>query len=269
MTIQELRKQPHLSASSINDYTECSLLYKLSRIDKKPPEFTADSLAFGSTIHEVIAIYQNHRRENTSFTKENMIDCFQYYWSSKAKGKDTIRFKGKNTYEALLLQGAGLISLYYDHMVQSPYAVIGVEEAFTFTMEGVDVPIIGIIDLIEEDESGTIIVSDTKTAKQSFNDEKIDRNFQLTLYHMALKANGYEDREILLKLDTLIKTKQPRFEAYYTTRTEEDEKRAVRKVAAVWEKIQSNIFLPNDTSWKCAGCAYQSYCNEWFAQEAV
>ena len=43
MTIQELRKQPHLSASGINDYTECSLLYKFSRIDKKPPEFTAES----------------------------------------------------------------------------------------------------------------------------------------------------------------------------------------------------------------------------------
>ena len=28
MTLQELRASPHLSASSLNDYMECGLLYK-------------------------------------------------------------------------------------------------------------------------------------------------------------------------------------------------------------------------------------------------
>ena len=264
MTIEELRKEPHLSASGINDYVDCSLLYKLSRIDKRIPEFTADSLAFGGTIHEVNAVFQNHRKDGNSFTRENMLNTFEYYWAAKAKGKDHIRYKGKNTYDSLLMQGRGFISLYYDNMQQDAFTVIAVEEPFRFTLEGINVPIIGVIDLIEEDEAGTIIVSDTKTSKQSFNDDKIDKNFQLTLYHMALKANGYKDRDILLKLDTLIKTKKPRFEPYYTTRTEEDENRATRKIRSVWEQIQNNVFTPNDTSWKCGGCAYQTYCNEWF-----
>lgn len=262
MNITELRTEPHLSASGINDYIDCSLLYKLSRIDKCIPEFTADSLAFGSIIHEVIAIYQNERKMGNSFTRDNMLNCFDYYWAAKAKGKDYIRYKGKSTYDSLLIQGKGLLSVYYDYIIQNTFKVVAVEEPFRFIIEGIDVPIIGVIDLIEEDESGTIVVSDTKTSKQSFNDDKIDKNFQLTLYYMALKANGYKNREILLKLDTLIKTKQPRFEPYYTTRTDDDVRRAARKIMSVWEEIQNNIFIPNDTSWKCGGCAYQTYCRE-------
>lgn len=267
MTIEELRREPHLSASSVNDYTECSLLYKFSRVDKKPPAFTSESLAFGSTIHEVIAIFQNHRKDGTGFTKENVLRRFEYLWHAKAKEKEEIRFKGKNTYDVLMMQGKGLLSVYYDRLTENPYKVLAVEEPFRFTIEGIDVPIIGIIDLIEEDEQGTIIVSDTKTSKQSFSDDKIDKNFQLTLYHMAMKANGFHDREILLKLDTLIKTKQPRFESYYTVRTEEDEARAIKKIATVWEEIQKGVFLPNDTSWRCKDCAYQkTHCAEWFQQ---
>ena len=43
MEISELRDQAHLSASGINDYLECGLLYKFSRIDKRQPESYSDS----------------------------------------------------------------------------------------------------------------------------------------------------------------------------------------------------------------------------------
>ena len=55
MDFAELRKAPHLSVSSINDYLNCSLLYWFSRIEKIKPEFTSDALIFGSVIHKVLA----------------------------------------------------------------------------------------------------------------------------------------------------------------------------------------------------------------------
>ena len=61
MGIQELRKTPHLSASSINSYLECGLQYKFSRIDKIKPAFTADALVYGSTIHKAIEFVQTNR----------------------------------------------------------------------------------------------------------------------------------------------------------------------------------------------------------------
>ena len=87
---------------------------------------------------------------------------------------------------------------------------------------------------------------------------------QLTVYQLAVKANGFSDREILLKFDCLIKTKTPKFEPCWTTRSEVDEKRLVRKTFQVWEGISKGVFIPNDQSWKCNGCAYKKACDEWF-----
>ena len=54
MDMSELRKEPHLSASSINDYIDCGLLYKLGRIDKLPPEFRSSDLELGSCVHRAL-----------------------------------------------------------------------------------------------------------------------------------------------------------------------------------------------------------------------
>jgi putative RecB family exonuclease len=39
------------------------------------------------------------------------------------------------------------------------------------------------------------------------------------MYQIAAKQNGFADREILLRFDALIKTKTPKFEQYWTTRS--------------------------------------------------
>ena len=81
---------------------------------------------------------------------------------------------------------------------------------------------------------------------------------------MAAKANGFSDREVLLKFDCLVKTKNPKFEQYYTTRTETEELRLIRKIQRVWEGISKGVFIPNDTGWKCKTCPYKKACDEWF-----
>ena len=54
MELSELRKTPHLSASGVNEYVECSLLYRFGRVDRLPMEFVAAELEFGTVIHKVL-----------------------------------------------------------------------------------------------------------------------------------------------------------------------------------------------------------------------
>jgi putative RecB family exonuclease len=61
----------------------------------------------------------------------------------------------------------------------------------------------------------------------------------------------------------LIKTKTPKFEQYYTTRSEVDERRLAKKIIQVWDGISKGVFVPNDGHWKCKGCAYKKACDEW------
>ncbi len=49
------------------------------------------------------------------------------------------------------------------------------------------VPIKGVIDLIEEDDNGTLWVVDHKTSSRAFSDHQIDADFQLMIYAAAVE----------------------------------------------------------------------------------
>jgi putative RecB family exonuclease len=264
MEIEELRKQDHLSASGMNDYVECGLLYKLSRIDKFRPESTSDNLLFGSAIHQALADYQNGRMNNTILSLDYLQNIFEWYWRQKAEGNDNVAYSEGKDFNILLKEGKALLKVFYERQQGQGYRVLAIEEAFAFNIDGIDIPIIGITDLIEEDETGTIIVTDYKTSARAYSADEANKSFQLTLYYMAMKRNGFHDREVVLKLDCLIKTKVPKFEPYYTARSEADAERAIRKVQAIYNGIKKGVFVPNDTSWRCQNCQYKKYCNDWF-----
>jgi len=264
MDLWELKKEPHLSASSVNDYVECGLLYKLGRIDHIPLEFKSDALEFGSIIHLVLEEFYQEKMIGNKLLLKDLHASFESHWRKAAEGREDIQYAEGKDFETLLMDGKDLLTAWYNKLPQDDFRVLAIEEAFRFTIPNLPVPIIGAIDLIEEDESGTIIVTDWKTSGRAFSADEVDNNMQLTIYQMATKANGYGNREILLKFDALIKTKTPKFEPYWTVRSEIDERRVTKKILQVWEGITKRVFVPNDTSWKCKGCAYKNACDEWF-----
>jgi len=271
MDMSELRKESHLSASSINDYIDCSLLYKLGRIDKLPPEFRSSDLEFGSAIHKVLEAHYRQKLEGNPLSVKELQSIFENAWRDAAEGKEDIRYPEGKDFETLLLEGKELLATCYNKIQDdNKLKVIGVEEPFSFMVEGCSVPILGYIDLLEQDDSGTLIITDWKTSGRAYSNDEVDRNFQLTLYKIATKKNGYADREILLRFDCLIKTKTPKFEQYYSTRSDLDEQRAAKKIIEVWNGITKGVFIPNDSSsnWKCKGCAYKKACDDWFQEVA-
>jgi len=271
MELSELRKTAHLSASAVSDYLDCSLLYKFGRIDKIKPAFIPDAMEFGSAIHLVLAEINQQRMVGISLSVKEIQDSFEKHWTKLAKNNPSIKYDKGKSFEILMLEGKELLSTYYHKRPNDGFNVIGVEESFSINLKGCPVPIIGAIDLIEEDSSGTIIVTDYKTTGRAYSNDEVDKNFQLTLYQIAVKQSGFANREILLKFDCLIKTKTPKFEPYYTTRNEVDEKRAIRKIIEVHKGISKGVFIPNDSTsnWKCKGCSFKKPCDEWFMEAAA
>ena len=268
MTLAELRKLPHLSASSIGTYIDCGLKYKLAKIDKLPPAFKSDSLVYGSTIHRVLEVYHEARMHDERVPLSMILELFEDYWGEELKKTSNIKFKKGVTAKSLLHEGKSLLTVYCDKYPYDDFKVIGVEESISFTIPGLPVAIIGAIDLLEEDESGTLIITDHKTAGKAFSMAEVNRNMQLTIYQIAMRKE-YPGRDILLKLDALIKTKKPRFEQFYTFRDDLDEQRTIKKILAVWDGIQKEVFIPNEESRYCSGCEYKFHCNDWFAQRMV
>jgi len=260
------RNISHLSASSINNYLECGLQYRFSKLDKLPPEMTPGNLIYGATIHKVVAEFYQTRKEGGNLPLPEMLEKFEQYWREAAEDQPDILYSEGKDFQTLLNEGLELLKVFYTHLPDDNFQVLAVEQPFQLTPENFHIPIIGIFDLVEEDDSGTIIVSDLKTSSRAYSSTEIDKNLQLTLYQLAVKHDGYHDREIILRLDCLIKTKKPRFEQYYTFRTPEDEHRLLKKIGKVCEGITRGVFIPMDTSWRCPNCVYKSYCDSWFSE---
>ncbi len=272
MDLSELRKKEHLSASAISDYIDCGLLFKFGRVDKIIPEFRPVSLEFGSAMHMALADFHMEKMREPYPSGKYLHDSFSSHWQNLAYGKDEdIRYPEGQNYETLLLQGMELLTAYYNKASWMDFECIAIEEPFSFTIPGCPYPIIGAIDLIEKDPSGTIIINDFKTSSRAYSNDEVDRNFQLTLYQMAARSNGYADSDILLRFDCLIKTKKPKFESYYTTRSKKDEIRAQKKILEVAKGISRGIFIPNDSpsNYKCKNCSYKKNCDAWFMEEAA
>ena len=267
MDLSELRQEPHLSASSIGEYVECSLQYRFGRIDRLPMEFKSDALEFGTCIHRVLEQFYSAKIIGEKMLLKDVHQVFESVWSGIAEGNNDIRYSGDNDFKSLLMYGKDLLSTWYSRLPDDDFTILGIEEAFSFTLPGIPIPVIGAADLIEEDSAGTIIITDFKTSGRAYSKDEVDQNQQLTMYQLAAKHNGYSDREILLRFDTLIKTKTPKFEQYWTTRSKLDERRLIKKAAQVWDGISKKVFVPNDTSWKCKGCAFKQACDEYLEGE--
>ena len=262
MDLVSLRKSAHLSASSIVDYLSCGLQFKFGRIDRLSPEFIPDALEFGSAIHRVLADFYLARQAGHYMPITEMHAKFETYWSEAAKGNDRLKYKEGKDYETLLADGKALLSVYASSIPDTKYKVLAVEEPFAFEVPGMEIPVIGAIDLIEEDESGTLIITDHKTSSKSYADSDVHSSFQLSVYSIGMR-NDYPNREILLKFDALIKTKVPKFESYYTTRDADDEARTIKKILNAYDGISKQVFLPNMESWKCSGCSFKTHCDEY------
>ena len=266
MELSELRKAPHLSASGVNEYVECSLLYRLGRIDRLPMEFVAVELEFGTVIHKVLEEYYRAKMIGERLLLKDLHDLFKTIWKKATIERADIQFQDGQNSETLSMMGVDLLTAWFNKLQEDNFQVIGVEEAFSFNLSGISASVIGVVDLLETDESGALIITDFKTSSRAYSVGDVDRNQQLTLYQMAMKRNGHAGHEILLKFDCLIKTKSPKFESYWTTRGEVDEIRMERKIRQVWSGISKGIFIPNDTSWKCPRCHHRKACDEWFLQ---
>ena len=88
MNISELRKEPHLSASSITGYIDCGLQYKFGRIDRLAPEFIADNLVFGTVIHKVLDEFHQEKMVGNRMTLRELQERFENHWRGQAEGKE-------------------------------------------------------------------------------------------------------------------------------------------------------------------------------------
>jgi putative RecB family exonuclease len=176
MELSELRQKPHLSASTVSTYVDCSLQYYFSRVKRLPMEFVADALSFGTVIHLVLAEFYRSKMAGDRLSLKDIHEHYRLFWTREAKDRSEIKYAEGKDFNTYLMEGCDLLSTWFHKLPDDNFSVVAIEEAFIFEVKKISIPIIGAIDLVEEDESGAIIITDFKASSRAYSIDEIDQN---------------------------------------------------------------------------------------------
>lgn len=245
----------HFSISRLNMYLRCPAQYEFRYIDDLilPP---SAALTKGRCVHK--GAEHNYRQKAESridVTVEEVQDVVAGAFEREAqetsweKGEDRGRVKD----EALSLS-----TLYHTEVAPNIQPLF-VEHEFLVPLRGAAVPLLGYIDVIDEN----LIIRDIKTASKSPSEDEAAKSLQLTAYAMAYReVVGGEESAVAL--DYLVQTKVPKTVTITANKTQADIDRLRAIISHVLAAIGAGQFYPNPSNFMCSpkNCGYWHACHK-------
>lgn len=232
----------HLSYSRIAKYLLCPEQYRLYYLANLRPRLTSASLVFGQTLHQALA----HLFKDQG----NPVLFFQEAWADMQQAPLT--YNTRESWEKLRTVGEALLRKFLAEEVPKLSTIQAVERPFRLDISSLDLPFVGIIDLIV-DVHGRRTVVDFKTSASSYEPYEVALSDQLTAYQLA------EPEAEQLALCVLVKTKEPRIEWHWAKRTPAQLTEYLAKADLVAHEIHAGHFFKRPGKW-CAWCDYLPVC---------
>ena len=255
----------HISASQINKFLMCPLAYRFHYVDGIETGVKSTSFALGTAFHTVAEQLHRHlmnggvRSPNTY--RDLIGDCLSVEF-----GNFDVQVKDGEDRDTLTAEGAGMMDAYREYRVGQSGKLLVTEQriereiANVQTGELLGVPFVAYIDLIETNGDGLVVV-DLKTAKRSYSQSDVDGNLQLTCYGLlTLLETGKPPSG--LRIDAVVRNKQPKVQRIETARTEDDFIRFWTLAKTVRSAIEAGVFYPN-SGWACPTCEFADHCRKW------
>lgn len=243
-----------LSYSALETFKRCPLKFKFQYIDRIKTPKSKEAL-FGTLIHNILKIL--HEPGLTIPTEEEILKYLADSWDSSIYGSEQ---------ESIMAfsQGVKMLKDYYAKNYPGQFNVVALETLFEAPlMAGSDLHIItGKIDRIDKTPDNLFEVIDYKTAKKMPSQESVDRDLQLSVYHLGI-ANRWpsisqEKRPIKMSLYYL--KHGEKLSSWRTAEHLEATKEAVIKSVegiARAHKEEKFSATPNPL---CDWCEYQRQC---------
>jgi len=270
--LRVFKDELHISHSQIFTYTACSLKYRFMYVESRRPERISIALPFGGAIHAGIErFYRSLKDTNQRESLDVLEDVFVKNLRQEVDHTDVpvIYKKEAPDKDAVIQMGRGLLKAFYDSVDLAGMKIVAVElplsaRMYTPNGEATEMKLVGILDLLLENEDRELLVVDHKTSARKKSQSTVDDELQMTAYSYLLAASGYAypSDETNCRMDVLRKLKTPKMEYYHTVRTRADRKRFAKVVSAVLSGIENRVFFPNK-SWLCSDCQYSKACEAW------
>jgi hypothetical protein len=244
---------PYLSFSRINRYLTCPESYRLYYVEGLRLRIQKANRVFGQLMHLTLAHLFNGKAEPVKF--------FLEVWDGLEKVELT--YGKKESWEKFKTSGDGLLRKFVAEELPRIRKVKAVEKPFRLEISSLDLPLVGVIDLVAEiDERNR--VTDFKTADKSYGPVDVVLSDQLTAYQLS------EPQVEELALCVLVKTTEPKIEWYPTQRDSARLMEFLHKAGYVAREIKGGEFYKR-TGIHCSWCDFLQVClgNKKTAKETL
>lgn len=256
----------HLSKSQLTTYLECSQRYQYQYVLSVPWEVMPAPLLFGKAMHRAVALYYQRKQAGLDVTLEDLEAIFHLAWD-QGKSNLPLRFTRGATEDTLRAQGRELLRCFTAQV--KPWRIDAVEKPFVVDLvdpdTGVILPVklVGVIDLLESDDEGNVIVTELKTSARKYTEQQGEHQLDGAVYAYAVQQLGVSPtpEQVLIRFDVLVKTKTPQFEQYYFTKDATDFRKFLRLATKVVRAIALDVFVPHE-GWYCATCPFLKRCTQ-------
>ena len=242
-----------LSPSKVSSFTDCALAFRFSAIDHlpEPPSVPATR---GSLVHA--ALERLFCLDPAARTFDRSLECLA---EAVAEFRSNPDFTDLNLDEAaeatFLAEARVLLEKYFRLEDPTTITPIGIELKLEIEVGGVTLR--GIIDRLELDADGELVVTDYKTGRAPGERQEQQRLAGVAFYSLLcerLFGRRPAKVQLLYLADPL---------AIISTPTDRSTKGVERKLAAVWTAVERACeredFRPNP-SRLCDWCGFKAYC---------
>lgn len=238
----ELGPSPQLSHSRINRYLTCPEQYRLYYVERLRPRIESAGLVFGALVHEALA--------ELFRAGVDPVETFRREWANLERLE--LRYNKRESWEGFRAKGQNLLAKFLHEEVPKVRQVYGVEKKFTLAVTSLDLPFVGIVDLVADVEGRRTVV-DFKTAASDYDEHEAVLSDQLTAYWAA------EPDAERVALCVFVKTKEPRIEWHYAKRGPQDLADYLAKARLVANAIAHEEFYKRPGR-QCGYCEFLPVC---------
>ncbi len=244
-----------LSPSRASDFKLCPQLFKFRAIERLPEPSTVYQ-ARGTTAH--LALQRLFDLPAAERTPEALFNLFRKAWVELKDEEYPGLFESVEEERAWGLESLELLANYF--LVEDPRSFDPVDRELDMTEDLDSVAMRGILDRIEENENGDLIIVDYKTGKAPPERYSLSAFFALKIYALLIrKRTGRTPVEL-----RLLYLNGPDL---YRLEVNEGQLVAMEKqVKALWNAIQRAIAqdqFPTRVSRLCDWCSFKEICPAW------
>ncbi len=243
-----------LSPSKVSSFTNCALAFRFTNIDRlpEPPSLPAVK---GTTVHRALELLLD--AEPAGRTPDRARECLEQALVEMAEDADFVALAlSSGDADAFARDAAAMVDRYFSLEDPTTVETVGLEMMLTADLG--DVTARGIIDRLERDGEGQLVVTDYKTGRAPSPDQQGARMTGVHFYSM-LCEHVLGERPVRVQLVYL--GRDPQIISVSTS--EQSNRGTERKVRAVWSAIEracaTEDFRPRPGAL-CRWCSFQAYC---------